>query len=204
LPGTAEQGPGRAEKGTHAIVLAAGAARRFGGGKLCAPFRGKPLVAWAVEAALRTIVESVIVVVGADADRVARALESLPQERLRTVTCTDWEEGLSRSLVCGLDSVPLETTAVLVFLGDMPLVSSTLADRLVAEVLNGAPAALPVHDGGPAHPVAIASRLFPDLRRLSGDQGARAYLRTVPLTVSVETGDSGSTFDVDSRGDLEE
>lgn len=196
--------PATAEKGTHAIVLAAGAARRFGGGKLCAPFRGKPLVAWAVEAALRTRVETVIVVLGADADRVTRALEQLPQERLRTVTCTDWEEGLSRSFVRGLDSLPLETRAVLVFLGDMPLVSSTLADRLVAEVLDGAPAAMPVYKGGPAHPVAIGSGLFPDLRRLSGDQGARAYLRTVPLTVSVETVDPGSAFDVDSRGDLEE
>ena len=192
----------RTEIGTHAIVLAAGAGRRFGGGKLCSLFWGRPLVTWAVEAALATRVAGVTVVVGADADRVGIALSAYQDHRLRIVTCPDWNVGLSRSLQCGLGSLPRDTRAVLLFLGDMPCVSSQLADQLLCAVLSGAPAAMPVCEGLPAHPVAIASSHFPGLRGLTGDRGARSFLTDLPDGVQIHTDDCGSLFDVDTRDDL--
>jgi len=190
------------EIGTHAIVLAAGGGRRFGGGKLCSLFRGKPLVAWAVEAALATRAAGVTVVLGADADRVRIALSAFQDDRLHTVTCPEWSDGLSRSLQCGLENLPRDTHALLLFLGDMPCVSSELADQLLCAVLDGAPAAMPMCEGLPAHPVAIASSLFPGLQGLSGDRGARSFLTALPDIVQIHTDDHGSLFDVDRRDDL--
>ena len=207
LPGRIQIGhlrvqPPDTDIGTHAIVLAAGAGRRFGGGKLCSQFRGRPLVTWAVEAALATRVAGVTVVLGADADRVGMALSAFQDERLRTVTCPEWNDGLSRSLICGLESLPPDARAVLLFLGDMPNVSSGLADQLLGAVLSGAPAAMPVCEGLPAHPVAIASGLFPGLHGLAGDKGARSFLRDVSGAVQIQTDDCASLFDVDRREDL--
>ena len=188
--------------GTQAIVLAAGAGRRFGGGKLLARFRSRPLVCWAVEAALASRVEGVTVVVGARGAEVAALLAPLAGERLRVVRCGDWGEGIAASLRCGIAALPAGTRAALLLLGDMPLVSPALADRLLAYVLDGAPAALPLCHGEPGHPVAVSCRLFAALAGLNGDRGARSLLAGLDGVVSVATDDAGCVRDIDTRADL--
>ena len=195
--------PPATESGAHALVLAAGAARRFGGGKLDTMFRGRPLIDWAVTAALATRVERVTIVLGAEADRLRAALPDTGGPRLRTCLCSNWDEGLSASLRCGLASLPDDARALLIFLGDMPHVSSELADQLLASVLDGAPAALPVWQDQPGHPVAIGAELFPALRSLTGDSGAGRMLRNVPNVVRIETPDRGAVTDIDTLGDLQ-
>ena len=188
---------------TCAVVLAAGAGARFGGGKLCADWNGRPLIAAAVEAALATPVEAVHVVVGADASRVRQCLAGLTDPRLSFVACADWAEGISASLRAGIDSLPPDTRAMVVFLGDMPMVSADLATRLLEGVLSGAPAAIPVCRGRPAHPVAIGAGTFARLRLLEGDQGARRLLESLPGVMRVPTTDTGSVADVDTVADLD-
>ena len=187
---------------THALVLAAGAGRRFGGGKLLAPLAGKPLVLLAVEAALASAVEAVTVVLGSNAEDFQNALSPLADARLRTLVCAEWDQGLSASLRCGIDSLPDDARAAVIFLGDMPQVPTELANRVLTAVIDGAPAALPVCDGRPAHPVAIAGAIFPEVRRLTGDQGARALLEQMPGALHIASDDPGSIRDVDTVEDL--
>jgi len=61
-----------------AVVLAAGASTRLGTPKQLVEYAGEPLVRRAAGAALGSGARPVIVVLGADADRVARALAGLP------------------------------------------------------------------------------------------------------------------------------
>lgn len=183
---------------THAIVLAAGAATRFGGGKLLADLDGRPLIAWSVGAALGGGFDGVTVVLGDRADQVAAALP----DGCRTVRCAEWPEGLAASLRCGIRSLPSDIGAAGIFLGDMPHVSSALADQLLTQVLNGAPAALPTHAGRPAHPVIVSAALFPALTALRGDAGARKMLERTPGVVTVLTDDPGSVTDIDTPEDL--
>ena len=57
------------------LVLAAGTSSRMGRQKLLLPLGGRPLVAHAVDAALRAgCLEDVVVVVGRDAEDVERAV----------------------------------------------------------------------------------------------------------------------------------
>lgn len=189
--------------GRHAIVLAAGAASRFGGGKLTALWRGEPLVRHAVRAALETNVKDVVLVVGAGADEVRQAVAPLSDPRLTIVEAADWADGLSASLRTGLSKLPADAAAVAVFLGDMPEVDARIADRLLDAILGGAPAARPCTPFGPAHPTAFSTQVFPALMRLTGDQGGRPVLDALGDAVAfIETDDPGAVFDVDRPEDL--
>lgn len=191
-----------ARQGAHAIVLAAGASRRFGGCKLAEAYRGRPLIHWAAAAALRAEVETVTVILGASADRVRAALAGIDDARLRMRDCARWEDGLSASLICGVDSLPEDARAAVIFLGDMPHVDDRLASALLALVLDGAPAAVPVHPDGVAHPVAISAGLFPAVKSLTGDKGARGLLDRLDGVARLPVTDAGSITDIDSRPDL--
>jgi molybdenum cofactor cytidylyltransferase len=188
--------------GSHAIVLAAGAGRRFGGGKLMAPLAGQPLIRLAAEAALAAATDTVTVVLGCEAEQIAQVLSPIADPRLKTLVCANWEDGMAASLSCGIESLPGDARAALIFLGDMPQVPTELATRLLCAVMDGAPAAMPTCDGRPAHPVAVNASLFPALSKLTGDKGARDLLMQVAGTVHILTDNPGSIQDVDTADDL--
>jgi molybdenum cofactor cytidylyltransferase len=192
-----------AEAGRHALVLAAGAGSRFGGGKLVADWRGAPLVLAAVTTALAASVERITVVTGSDATAVSAAVDALEDPRLSIVYAERWADGLSASIRAGIDSLPHGAKAVVVFLADMPSVPAALADELLDAVLEGAPAAVVVSPHGPAHPAAFAASLFDALRKLDGDRGARGLLGALgPEVARISCDDPGVVFDVDRRSDL--
>ena len=192
------------QSGRHVIVLAAGAGRRFGGGKLTATWRGEPLIRATVRTALAADVERVTVVTGADADLLAEALSEFDDTRLKIVQSPDWAEGMAASLRSGIEALPQSTQAVVVFLGDMPLIPPALADRLLDAVVRGAPAATVRSSLGPAHPVAFSASVFPQLSALHGDRGARSVLKDLgDAVVHIHSDDPGVVLDVDLPGDLE-
>lgn len=191
-----------------AIVLAAGAGRRFGGGKLLAEFEGRPLLAGALEAALASPAPEVILVTGAQAAAVGDAARSLAAAtgeaaRLRIVHAADHEEGMGASLRTAARALPPDAAGAFVFLGDMPRIPAAILPRLAQAVRNGASAAAPIHDGRRGHPVLIGRELLPALAAVSGDEGARAILAGLGDRMAlVETDDPGVRFDVDRPEDL--
>lgn len=186
----------------HALVLAGGAGRRFGGGKLLADWRGRPLIVWSVETALAAAVDDVAVVVGCRADEVRAALGNRTEPKLRLVEATDWEDGLSASLRAGVAALPHSAGSLAIFLGDMPLVDPTSATPLFEAVEAGAVAARLDHANGPAHPVVFGRTLFADLLQTVGDRGARALLAGRGDVAVFETTDDRAIFDVDRPEDL--
>lgn len=189
--------------GRQAIVLAAGAGRRFGGGKLTAVWAGEALIRASVRQALSCNVDQVIVVVGADA-AVANDLIGLAEPRLRLIPAFDWDEGIAASLRAGIAALPQSTLAVVIFLGDMPRIPPRLADQLLNAVIDGAPAAAVVSQRGPAHPVAFSPSIFNQLLRLRGDRGARTVLEALGHAVSyISNDDPGVVLDIDCPTDIE-
>ena len=81
------------------LVLAAGAARRFGAPKQLADLDGVPLLEHALRTMTSAPVGRVVVVLGAGADEVAAGVDLHGAD---PVVCGRWEEGQSASLACGL------------------------------------------------------------------------------------------------------
>jgi len=195
------------EQVLEAVVLAAGSARRFGGGKLTAPWGDGVLLDGALAAALAAPVRSVTLVTGADAEAVAAAARAFAEAkgaagRLRIVHAPDHAEGMAASLRAGISSLPAAAEGAFVFLGDMPRVPTGVLAALAAEISRGRLAAAPVFAGQRGHPAVFARALFPDLLALTGDQGGRKVLDRADAAL-VETPDDGVLFDVDVLADLE-
>ena len=179
------------------LVLAAGAATRFGRPKQLAELDGVPML----EHSLRTItaapVGRVVVVLGSSADEIARRVALHGAE---PIVCARWEEGQSASLACGLAELA-DCEAVVVTLGDQPRVSPDAIRRVIA-ARNGALAVRATYHGHPGHPVLLERELFEALRDVSGDKGARNLLLSVPV-LDVPCDDLGGGEDVDTRAELD-
>lgn len=194
--------PTRGVKGYDAIVLAAGAARRYGSPKQLVDWRGEPLVLAAVDAALAAPVDRVIVVLGAHAPAVEAAIKTRACARLHWVVAADWQDGLSASLRAGIDRLPRESRGALIFLGDMPLIPLHLPWRVTAALSRGARAVQPLHAGAPAHPVGLSAALYYEVRGLTGDAGAGSLLRARRDVVRLACAEAGAVFDIDTASDL--
>ncbi len=185
----------------YALVLAAGGSSRFGATKMLANWRGEPLIRAVMGVALASPVAGVVAVLGSSSDEIGCALDDMGKGRLRLVVNTDWQSGLASSLRVGLSALPPDAARVVVFLGDMPLVSAALAAELL-NALGSASAALPLYRGQPAHPAAFRRSVFEALDGLRGDQGARSTLQRLSDAVLIETEEPGSIFDVDYPADV--
>jgi molybdenum cofactor cytidylyltransferase len=184
------------------VVLAAGGASRFGSPKQLADLDGLPLLQHAVDAvAAVPVLDPVVVVLGADAERV-RAAVSL--RAARAVVCTDWAEGMAASLRCGVEAVG-DCEWIVVVLGDQPRVTPQVIAAVVEHARSapaGTTAVRPTYDGVPGHPVALGRAMLPEVARLSGDVGARELLAGATVR-TFEAAGLCDPADVDTPEELE-
>lgn len=193
------------------LVLAAGGGSRLGGGKLLLPWRGKPLIVHVVETAVAfNRGAPPFVTIGYDAPEIRRAIETHGDgSAVRIVENPDWEEGQSTSLKAGIAAIKAEPDCagckgVMVMLGDQPLVRPATLERLAQAYLTAlgakrpCKAAAPTYAGNRGNPVVLSPGLFPRIKKLQGDVGARNILAALDeelLLVPVD--DPGVLHDID-------
>ncbi len=184
-----------------AIVLAAGAGRRFGSQKLVQLVDGEPLVRASVERVVGAGPELTIVVVGHEAAAVRRALSGLAVE---IVTNPRPSDGMSSSLRAGLAVVPSSAVAVLIALGDQPIVHSSVIPGLMARFSsNDVAIVAPKYCGIQGLPVVFGRSVFGELDALTGDRGARSVIEADPARVAYVAFDHPMPPDVDTPEDLD-
>jgi CTP:molybdopterin cytidylyltransferase MocA len=179
------------------LVLAAGAATRFGRQKQLALLDGRPLLEHALLAMTASSVGRVVVMLGSSADEIVAEVDLHGAEPM---VCARWAEGQSASLACGLAELAA-CEAVVVTLGDQPRMSPDAIRRVIA-ARNGWPAVRATYGGTPGHPVLLESELFEPLRNVSGDKGARNLLMSVQV-LDVPCDDLGGGEDVDTPAELD-
>lgn len=181
------------------VVLAAGRGRRFGAVKQLAPLHGRPLLEHALGAMAGSPVDEAVVVLGFAAQRIATEADLCG---IRPVLCEGWEAGQAASLRAGVTALP-ETEAVVVTLGDQPLVSSAAIDRLISSRSDGLDGLRASYGGEPGHPVVLERPLLDRVLELRGDVGARDLLARARVR-AVPCDGLGSAEDLDTPEQLEE
>ena len=196
-----------------AVLLAAGAARRFDGTqKLLAMVptqdRRVPLVRHSVAGLLEAGLKQIVVVTGRDEKDVRRALDGIDVEFVHN---PDYASGLSSSLKKGVaTAVRLWPTmqALLVALGDQPMTGSGVLEVLLSgerslEDRIHHPIVAPRYRGELGNPVLFSREFLPDLLlELTGDRGARAIIERNLSRVRFVDFDRAMPLDVDTLSDL--
>jgi molybdenum cofactor cytidylyltransferase len=162
------------------IILAAGESRRFAEGpKALLDWQGEPFVRRITQVALAAGLEPVVVVTGANQDRVAQALEGLPVDLVHN---TEWEHGQSTSIRAGFKGLAVQTGAAIFLLADQPQITEQLLRALVERHRQtSAPVVAPMIEERRGNPVLFDQRVFRDLQSIEGDTGGRAVFSRHPI-----------------------
>jgi molybdenum cofactor cytidylyltransferase len=157
------------------VVLAAGAARRYGAAKQLAAFEGTSLVRRAALAALGAT-PNVTVITGAYGEAVSTELQALPLEILHN---PDWALGMGHSLACGFNALQTQrAAATLLMLADQVRIGTPQLQLLIA-THRQFPHHIVAADYGEhlGPPCLFPATYYPELAALRGDRGARGLLR---------------------------
>jgi molybdenum cofactor cytidylyltransferase len=187
-----------------AVVLAAGRSRRMAPHNklLVADRTGKTMIARVIDNVLSSNARPILVVTGHQAEQIQHALGGRP---VRYVHAADYAEGLAASLKAGIAAVPEECAAALVSLGDMPLVTGRMIDRLLSsyDPDEGRLIVLPTFRGKQGNPMLWDRRFFPEILQITGDSGARFLLgKHLEAVAEVEMADDAVLRDFDTTDSL--
>lgn len=200
-----------------AIVLAAGRSLRMqalGTPKQLLPLGGRPLITYAMAAVCASLAVPVIVVLGAQAERVQAALDEWATTdggaeaagRYQCVLNPDFAQGMASSLRVGLaalrERAPVAPGA-LIALADQPLVTREICGALLT-VAQAEPTAIVAasYDGQRGHPLVFPHALFDELTAVTGDEGGRSVIsRHADRLRLVAIADTRAALDVDRPED---
>jgi nicotine blue oxidoreductase len=162
-----------------AVVLAAGAATRFGAPKQ------ELLLPYVLGRLSESPVDDVVVVAGAYPLNIGS---------VQVVECPDWERGPGASLRCGLAALGPGVEAAVVCLADGPNLSPHAVRRVLTAWRAGAGSVVAAsYTGERGHPVLIARAAWEGIP----DEG----MKELPATL-IPCDDLGTPGDVDSADDI--
>lgn len=190
------------------IILAAGQGKRMGGPKALMPHPdGGTYLQRACRVLHQAGVRHIVIVLGADAQRVSNALAAAPcglssQGNVDVVVNHEWDKGMSSSLKTGLEygnTLGADVRAALIHLVDLPDVSPQVITQVVdAAVITTTTLCRASYQGRPGHPVVLGRDHWQEITNtVTGDAGARHYFATHPPSL-VEVGHLATGADVDT------
>ena len=189
------------------LCLAAGCARRMGRLKQLLPWRDTTVLQAALRPYRDLNMQPLVLVVGANSAEIMESLEPGWRNICHLVRNERWREGMATSLVEGTRYLMgwerernCRFAGVMVGLGDMPLLTASAIEKLLAAFGTGKEDRIvaPVWQGRRGHPVIIGREYWPELLELQGDRGAAPILRRHGDKVRMVEADEAVCRDVDT------
>lgn len=185
------------------IILAAGDSTRMNGAaKQLLEFGGKTLFRRAAETAIEANFYSIVIVLGANAERMRKEIEDLP---VQIAVNKNWETGMSSSIKAGLSAFSNEENidAVVVTLCDQPFVTTkTLRGLCETFAETGKSIVACRYEKTTGVPALFARAIFDDLMNLQNDEGAKKVIKKYEAETAVILAPEAA-FDVDTARDYE-
>jgi molybdenum cofactor cytidylyltransferase len=185
------------------IILAGGRSSRLGSPKQLLTFRENSLILHSIHAALETDLGPVMVVTGANRQRVETELGKTGVDHVYNA---EWQEGMASSLRTGLQAMMEkypDTKMVIFMVCDQPFVTkSHLLCLMERHSLMGKPITASAYAGRAGTPALFEKVFFEKLLQLKGDKGARMLITAFPEQTELVAFENGE-IDIDTVEDYE-
>lgn len=166
-----------ANSAVGAVILAAGASTRMGTPKQLLHFRGRSLLRHSVEVAIASVCKPIVVVLGANAEKMRHEVSQLP---VQVVENPQWQEGMGASIRVGIAAIngaSEKIEAAVLTLCDQPFVSSDLINQLVETYLATLKGIVACEYAGTlGAPTLFSRKFFPELMNLKAAAGAKQVI----------------------------
>jgi len=188
-----------------AIVLAAGASKRFPGTKQLAVMGGMTLVERAIDAVPPREVGEIVVVLGHQARAVERVVRA--KRGVKVAVNKRYRAGMATSIRVGIGAVASGSTGAILLLADQPFVTLSLLQRMLRVFQAGGPGGRIVaaaHADLVTPPVIFSREYFEELAELRGDEGARSVIeRHADALALVRVRSKAVLADIDTLEDFD-
>lgn len=183
-----------------AVIPAAGESRRMGRNKLLLPWDSVTVLARTIANVRSSAVADILVVTGHDREPVTAIVEAAG---VKTIFNPDYANGFLSSVQTAIRSLTDDFAAVVIVLGDQPLINPEIIDKLLAAYHTGSCGLVaPAFRGQRGHPVIIDRRYFNELLSLPADGAPRFLLQRHPDDVAlVEVPSDAILHDLDTPED---
>jgi molybdenum cofactor cytidylyltransferase len=187
---------------TGLIILAAGSSSRLGRPKQLIEFQGKTLIRRAIEFAVTSKADSLVVVLGWNPELIQSGFDST---QIPSVINENWEEGMASSMQVGLRFLMEkgQPDQVILMLCDQPFVDAKILDQLIlAKEKSGKGIAACAYSDTLGVPALFDQKYFEEMLSLKGSEGAKKVIlknKEDVFTIDFPLG----KIDLDTEADLE-
>jgi molybdenum cofactor cytidylyltransferase len=186
---------------TGIIILAAGASTRLGEPKQQLLYKGKTLLQHAVDAAVESKGEPIIVVLGANAEVIKN---DITNQGVTIIHNKDWEEGMASSIRAGiteLQKLSPDIDDAILMLCDQPFVDVALLNNLMLhKQQTSTPIIACAYNNTVGPPALFDKTYFNTLLSLNGQEGAKKLLMKYSRDVFTIPFEKGA-IDIDTAAD---
>jgi len=185
-----------------AIILGAGESSRMGRPKLLLPFGDSTIIEEVISQALASSVEKTIVVLGSNIESHREVIKNYPVEIINN---EQYKEGMFSSVKCGLEAVPDTSDAVMVLLGDQPMIQAEEMDQLIESYRDSEKEiALATHGNMRGHPILFGRKFISEIIGYPGKASLRDLLQKHPSEIlEIKTGSDRILRDIDTENDYQ-
>ena len=203
-----------------ALILAAGRASRFGSLKQLAPINNKPMLQHCIDSANRAVPEAVYTLLGYRSELIKSTITGT-----KIIEHPQWARGIGSSIAVGVDYLSKDFDAILIMLGDQPMISGSYLKQLIDlfkeqqhqdqlqkkqpkknqsqkdHAQNHHQLVCSAYQKNLGVPAIFGRQHFSELIKLADDYGAKQYLMDLsPAPVAISLGEL--SMDVDYPQDL--
>ena len=159
---------------TAILILAAGSSSRMGTIKQILPFKSTTLLGWSLKVAKQSKANAVFCVLGANKNAIENKIQA---DGTTIITNTNYKNGLSTSIVTGIQQVEKGFDSALLILADQPNITSSYLNELIKVSQENPEKIIASNYNEKVGVPAIFPKIyFNDLKMLKGDSGAKIFI----------------------------